>query len=103
MTSKFTQFRCASKDAAVTGQARFDLRDRDIQNALQVAGTSRYGFVTYLTTDELAAAVCVKPQSIRKRYSQEGSYFGLVPIKLANRRLMFDPAAVEQFLRGEVL
>lgn len=48
-----------------------------------------------LTTDELAAQLGLNPQSIRKRYSQTGSYFQLRPIKLANRRLLWPANALE--------
>ncbi|WP_260858849.1 hypothetical protein [Paraburkholderia sp. BCC1885] len=56
-----------------------------------------------LTTDAMAAAVGVLAQSVRKRYSETGTYFGLKPIKLPNRRLMWDAQAVEKFLRGEAI
>ncbi|WP_250519832.1 DNA-binding protein [Caballeronia sp. NCTM1] len=55
----------------------------------------------YLTTDALADTMGLQAQSVRKRYSQTGSYFGLKPVKLANRRLMWDADAVAKFLRGE--
>lgn len=38
-------------------------------------------------TDEFAGHNLVKGPSVRKRYSQTGSYFGVRPIKLANGRL----------------
>lgn len=55
-----------------------------------------------LTTEELAAALSLNSQSLRKRYSQTGSYFGLKPIKLPNRRLAWEADAVAKFLRGEM-
>jgi len=58
---------------------------------------------TALTTEAMAAALGVRAQSIRKRYSAMGTYFGLRPIKLPNRRLIWDAATVEKFLRGEVI
>ena len=42
-----------------------------------------------LTTNEYAAENLVKPQTVRKRYSQTGSYFGDVPVKLPNGRLQW--------------
>jgi hypothetical protein len=42
-----------------------------------------------MTTEQLAAALGLKPQSIRKRYCETGAYFCLRPIKLPNRRLMW--------------
>ena len=43
----------------------------------------------HLTTAEFAKLNLVKPQSVIKRYCQTGSYFGVVPEKHANRRLMW--------------
>ncbi|SDF83005.1 hypothetical protein SAMN05216466_101209 [Paraburkholderia phenazinium] len=58
---------------------------------------------SYLTTEAFADTMGLHAQSVRKRYSQTGSYFGLRPVKLPNRRLMWDAEAVEMFLRGEVI
>jgi hypothetical protein len=38
-------------------------------------------------TGQFAELNGVKAQSVRKRYAQTGSYFGIRPLKLANRRL----------------
>ncbi|MBR8163966.1 DNA-binding protein [Burkholderia vietnamiensis] len=38
-------------------------------------------------TEQFAELNGVKAQSVRKRYAQTGSYFGVRPLKLANRRL----------------
>ncbi|ATE58981.1 hypothetical protein [Thauera sinica] len=46
-----------------------------------------------LGTDAFAANNHVKGQSVRKRYCQTGSYFGVRPVKLANRRLLW-PAVI---------
>lgn len=51
-----------------------------------------------LTTEELSAELGIGPQSIRKRYSQTGSYFGLRPVKLPNRRLLWPPNPLEKLL-----
>lgn len=48
-----------------------------------------------LTTEEFAAAISLKAQSIRKRYSLTGSYHGVRPIKLPNRRLLWPADAFE--------
>ncbi|VVE42595.1 DNA-binding protein [Pandoraea anapnoica] len=54
----------------------------------------------FLTTNELASAISLRPQSIRKRYSQTGSYHGVVPLKLeACRRLLWPANAVEQLAK----
>jgi hypothetical protein len=49
-----------------------------------------------MTTEQLAADLRLKPQSIRKRYCETGSYFGLRPIKLPNRRLMWPADSLVQ-------
>ena len=50
----------------------------------------------FLTTDELAEQLHIRPQSIRKRYSQTGAYFSVRPVKLPNRRLCWPIDAVVQ-------
>jgi hypothetical protein len=50
------------------------------------------------TTEEFAAAISCLPSSIRKRYSQTGSYYGVRPIKLPNRRLLWPADAVEELV-----
>ena len=49
-----------------------------------------------LTTDEFAAALGVKPGSVRVRLCRTGSYFGIAPIKLPNRFLLWPAADVER-------
>ncbi|MFL9959581.1 hypothetical protein PQR02_00195 [Paraburkholderia sediminicola] len=62
------------------------------------ASAVRPGNNRLLTTDELAAELGLSAQSIRKRYSQTGSYFDLRPIKLPNRRLLWPADALEQLI-----
>jgi hypothetical protein len=52
----------------------------------------------HVSTDELAAILAVDPQSIRKRYSQTGSYHGVRPTKLPSRRLLWPIVAIKQLL-----
>lgn len=54
----------------------------------------------HLSTEELAAILAVNPQTIRKRYSDTGSYHGLVPQRLPNRRLLWPVEAVRQMVNG---
>lgn len=51
-----------------------------------------------LTTEQLADLLTMHPQSIRKRFSQTGSYFGLRPLKLPNGKLRWPSDSVEQLL-----
>lgn len=53
-----------------------------------------------LTTNQFATAIALEPQSIRKRLSQTGSYFGIRPSKLPNGKLRWPADAVELLLRG---
>ncbi|PZQ73221.1 MAG: DNA-binding protein [Variovorax paradoxus] len=48
-----------------------------------------------LTTAAFAALIGVKPQTIRKRRSQTGSYFGVKPQKLKNGGLRWPTAGWE--------
>ncbi|CAG9228485.1 DNA-binding protein [Burkholderia vietnamiensis] len=54
----------------------------------------------FLTTEELASMMAVRPQSIRKRYMQTGSYHGVRPVKLPNRFLAWPSNALEQLMGG---
>ncbi|AJX79954.1 hypothetical protein BG97_3221 [Burkholderia pseudomallei 7894] len=53
-----------------------------------------------ITTEELAALLSIRPQSIRKRYCQTGAYFSLRPVKMPNGRLMWPADALEQLQSG---
>ena len=51
-----------------------------------------------LSTDEAAKALKVLPNTIRSAHSKTGSYMGLKPMKLPNRRLAWDAEAVASLL-----
>lgn len=57
----------------------------------------------FLSTDEFAAVMAVDPQSIRKRYSSEGSYHGVRPTKLPNRRVLWPVEEVRQLRSGDIV
>ena len=42
-----------------------------------------------MNTEQLAAALNIKPESIHKRHYLTGAYFCLRPVKLPNRRLIW--------------
>lgn len=48
-----------------------------------------------LTTEQLASQLGIGAQSIRKRFSQTGSYYDLRPIKLPNRRLLWPSNSIQ--------
>lgn len=54
----------------------------------------------FQTTNQLAHGLTVRPQTIRKRYAQTGSYFGVKPIKLPNGRLYWPADAITQLQIG---
>lgn len=54
-----------------------------------------------LTTDDLAIAWGVKPESIRVRLCREGHYFGLRPDKLPNGRLLWPSDWREKMVKGQ--
>ncbi|SFD18766.1 hypothetical protein SAMN05216321_11395 [Cupriavidus sp. OV038] len=54
----------------------------------------------HVSTEELAAILAIEPQSIRKRYSLDGSYLGIRPTKLPNRRLLWLVADVQKLVGG---
>ncbi|MBN8502249.1 MAG: hypothetical protein J0M19_14040 [Sphingomonadales bacterium] len=51
-----------------------------------------------LTTEQFAAGLGLAAQSIRKRFCQTGSYYGIVPLKLPNGRLMWPAGALEALM-----
>jgi hypothetical protein len=53
-----------------------------------------------LTTDELAAWLNLRPQTLRKRLSATGSYFGVVPTKGPNRILLWPADSIEQLMEA---
>lgn len=42
-----------------------------------------------MNTEQLAAALHIKPESIHKRHYLTGAYFCLRPVKMPNRRLVW--------------
>ena len=52
-----------------------------------------------MSTEAIAAIAQVKPPSIRERLSRTGSYFGLVPERLPNGRLVWPKDSREQLLK----
>jgi len=56
--------------------------------------------VRYVTTEVVAQILSMRPQSIRKRFAQTGSYFGMRPSKLPNGKLRWPADAVQDFLNN---
>lgn len=56
-----------------------------------------------LTTEDVAIALCVKPQTIRASLCRRGHYMYLRPIRLPNRRLLWASEGLQAILAvGEV-
>lgn len=53
-----------------------------------------------ISTETFAAKQLVKQQSVRKRYSQTGTYFGIRPVKLRNGRLGWPAEFVKKSVEG---
>lgn len=62
-----------------------------------------YAFIlrTY-STEEAAAVLKVRPQTLRAAICRDGHYFGVRPQKARNRFLVWDAAAIDALLNGEV-
>jgi len=56
----------------------------------------------HLSTEELSCILKVKAQSIRAGLCRDGHYMGLRPVKLANRRLLWDAAQADRLTTCEV-
>jgi len=56
----------------------------------------------YLTTEEAAQLLGLRPQTLRKAYSLQGRYFSVTPKKAANRRLYWNADAVNGLIEGSV-
>jgi hypothetical protein len=54
----------------------------------------------FLTTIEFAAAIGVKPQTLRKQYCLTSVYCGVRPKKAPNGRLLWPSNAVDQFVNN---
>ena len=55
------------------------------------------------TTEEAAALLGVRPQTLRAGMCRAGHYLGIMPVKLANRRLLWPATKVDAVARGEAV
>lgn len=55
-----------------------------------------------LSTEEAAAALHIRPQTLRAAVCRCGHYFGVRPVKLPNRMLAWPADQIENLIRGEV-
>ena len=55
------------------------------------------------STEEAAAVLKVRPQTLRAALCRDGHYFGVRPQKARNRFLVWDANAIDALLNGEVV
>ncbi len=55
------------------------------------------------STDQAAAALHVRPQTLRAALCRDGHYFGVRPIKRVNRMLAWPADAIDALARGEAV
>ena len=55
-----------------------------------------------LSTEQAAAALHIRPQTLRAALCRDGHYFGIRPVKLPNRMLAWPVEAIERVTAGEV-
>lgn len=73
--------------------------------AATILTTQRTDYASILrtySTEEAAAVLKVRPQTLRAAVCRDGHYFGVRPQKARNRFLMWDAAAIDALLNGEV-
>lgn len=51
-----------------------------------------------LSTESFAAQYLVEPQTVRKQYAMTGSYHGVRPLRLPNRKLLWPADSIEKLL-----
>ena len=66
--------------------------------ATEPKSTSHIEVVYKLTTEEFAAEHRVRPQTVRKRYAATGTYCGVAPLRLPNRRLLWPTNTVARLV-----
>ncbi len=57
----------------------------------------------HLTTEALAERLGIKPQTLRANLCRNGHYFGLRPVKMPNRLLLWPADAVERLTTGQTI
>ncbi|MCS6477366.1 hypothetical protein [Burkholderia thailandensis] len=82
-----------------------DNRSDEVESARPWSGTSAHTSPAsngreYLTTEEAADLLGLRPQTLRKAYSSDGCYFSIVPKKAANRRLYWRADLVRALIEG---
>jgi hypothetical protein len=58
---------------------------------------------SHLTTEALADALGIKPQTLRANLCRNGHYFGIRPVKTPNRFLLWPADAVQRLTTGATI
>ncbi|WP_322035462.1 hypothetical protein [Burkholderia cenocepacia] len=77
----------------------------DVESVHSGSGTAAHTFLPsngreYFTTEEAADFLGLRPQTLRKAYSNYGRYLSVVPRKSANRRLYWRADLVRALIEG---
>ena len=56
-----------------------------------------------LSTEQAAAALHIRPQTLRAALCRDGHYFGIRPVKLPNRMLAWPCEAIDRLTAGGVV
>lgn len=59
------------------------------------------GQIRYFSTDQAAARLGIKAQSLRAAICRDGAYFGVRPLKAPNRFLRWPADEIDRLLTGE--
>lgn len=55
----------------------------------------------YVLTGTLAQSLGITPQTLRAALCRNGHYYGIRPIKMPNRRLLWPADAIDRLLSGK--
>lgn len=72
------------------------------QNTPTTKRTDIASILRNYSTEEAATVLKVRPQTLRAAVCRDGAYFGVRPQKARNRFLVWDAAAIDALLNGEV-
>lgn len=65
-------------------------------------GKDKFENPAYYSTDEYAAFMRIKSDSIRRALCINGHYLGVKPLKLPNKRLLWPAEEVRKILEGDM-
>ena len=69
-------------------------------HSAQIQRTDYASILRNFSTEEAAAILKVKPQTLRAALCRDGHYFGIRPVKLPNRMLRWNAEDIARLLNG---